>query len=153
MITNGLVLPHLLEMLLLENQTISPHQLITCVCPILWSSDYISLYLLLFSHKCQSLKNGIENSCIWRCTDGESCKRQIAEDFQNERPLWKLTCYGHSKRYAHIWTCHYAKILFWILLFRIIFFSTNESCSWCLLIFYWSRCHINFFFLIENRNL
>ncbi|XP_023520667.1 zinc finger CCCH domain-containing protein 16 [Cucurbita pepo subsp. pepo] len=31
------------------------------------------------------------------CTDGESCKRQIAEDFQNERPLWKLTCYGHSK--------------------------------------------------------
>ncbi|XP_023005678.1 zinc finger CCCH domain-containing protein 16 isoform X2 [Cucurbita maxima] len=56
--TNGLVLPHLLEMLLLENQTISLRQLITY---------------------------------------GESCKRQIAEDFQNERPLWKLTCYGHSK--------------------------------------------------------
>ncbi|KAE8653569.1 zinc finger CCCH domain-containing protein 16 [Cucumis sativus] len=32
-----------------------------------------------------------------KCTDGESCKRQIAEDFQNERPLWKLTCYGHNK--------------------------------------------------------
>lgn len=32
-----------------------------------------------------------------KCTDGESCKRQIAEDFQNERPFWKLTCYGHSK--------------------------------------------------------
>ncbi|XP_022154304.1 zinc finger CCCH domain-containing protein 16-like [Momordica charantia] len=33
-----------------------------------------------------------------KCTDGESCKCQIVEDFQNERPLWKLTCYGHSKR-------------------------------------------------------
>ncbi|XP_015571904.1 zinc finger CCCH domain-containing protein 16 isoform X2 [Ricinus communis] len=32
-----------------------------------------------------------------KCTDPDSCKRQIAEDFQNEKPLWKLTCYGHSK--------------------------------------------------------
>lgn len=33
-----------------------------------------------------------------KCTDGpESCKRQINEDFENERPLWKLTCYGHCK--------------------------------------------------------
>lgn len=32
-----------------------------------------------------------------KCTDPESCKRQILEDFENERPLWKLTCYGHSK--------------------------------------------------------
>ncbi|XP_042508997.1 zinc finger CCCH domain-containing protein 46 [Macadamia integrifolia] len=32
-----------------------------------------------------------------KCTDSESCKRQIVEDFDNERPLWKLTCYGHSK--------------------------------------------------------
>ncbi|KAL3535028.1 hypothetical protein ACH5RR_003489 [Cinchona calisaya] len=32
-----------------------------------------------------------------KCTDPESCKRQIVEDFENERPLWKLTCYGHSK--------------------------------------------------------
>ncbi|KAL2896620.1 Zinc finger CCCH domain-containing protein 16 [Bienertia sinuspersici] len=32
-----------------------------------------------------------------KCTDPDSCKRQIAEDFQNERPLWKLTCYGHYK--------------------------------------------------------
>ncbi|MFS7981536.1 putative transcription factor C3H family [Helianthus anomalus] len=31
------------------------------------------------------------------CTDPESCKRQISEDFQQEKPLWKLTCYGHSK--------------------------------------------------------
>ncbi|XP_050218302.1 zinc finger CCCH domain-containing protein 16 [Mercurialis annua] len=31
------------------------------------------------------------------CTDPDSCKRQIAEDYQNEKPLWKLTCYGHSK--------------------------------------------------------
>ncbi|KAJ4962386.1 hypothetical protein NE237_022325 [Protea cynaroides] len=31
------------------------------------------------------------------CTDPELCKRQIVEDFQNERPLWKLTCYGHYK--------------------------------------------------------
>nr|GME04635.1 zinc finger CCCH domain-containing protein 16 [Ipomoea batatas] len=31
------------------------------------------------------------------CTDPESCKRQIIEDFQNEKPLWNLTCYGHRK--------------------------------------------------------
>ncbi|XP_057517151.1 zinc finger CCCH domain-containing protein 16 [Amaranthus tricolor] len=31
------------------------------------------------------------------CTDPDSCKRLFAEDFQNERPLWKLTCYGHYK--------------------------------------------------------
>ncbi|THF94765.1 hypothetical protein TEA_007153 [Camellia sinensis var. sinensis] len=33
-----------------------------------------------------------------KCTDPESCKQQIVEDFQHERPLWKLTCYGHNKR-------------------------------------------------------
>ncbi|OWM89239.1 hypothetical protein CDL15_Pgr010526 [Punica granatum] len=29
------------------------------------------------------------------CTDPDACRRLIIEDFQNERPLWKLTCYGH----------------------------------------------------------
>ncbi|XP_040996900.1 zinc finger CCCH domain-containing protein 16 isoform X3 [Juglans microcarpa x Juglans regia] len=32
-----------------------------------------------------------------KCTDPEACRRQIVEDFESERPLWKLTCYGHSK--------------------------------------------------------
>nr|KJB74814.1 hypothetical protein B456_012G009900 [Gossypium raimondii] len=32
-----------------------------------------------------------------RCNDPESCKRIIAEDFEHERPLWKLTCYSHWK--------------------------------------------------------
>ncbi|XP_028758536.1 zinc finger CCCH domain-containing protein 46 isoform X3 [Neltuma alba] len=32
-----------------------------------------------------------------KCTDPEACKRQIVEDFEQEKPLWKLTCYGHSK--------------------------------------------------------
>lgn len=32
-----------------------------------------------------------------KCTDPESCKRIIIEDFEHERPLWKLTCYGHFK--------------------------------------------------------
>ncbi|KAM3321241.1 zinc finger CCCH domain-containing protein 16 [Capsicum chacoense] len=31
------------------------------------------------------------------CTDPESCRRQIVEDFNNEKPLWLLTCYGHRK--------------------------------------------------------
>uniref|UniRef100_A0A7N0ZSI1 C3H1-type domain-containing protein n=1 Tax=Kalanchoe fedtschenkoi TaxID=63787 RepID=A0A7N0ZSI1_KALFE len=31
------------------------------------------------------------------CTDPDSCKKQIAEDFEHERPLWKLTCYSHHK--------------------------------------------------------
>lgn len=31
------------------------------------------------------------------CADPESCKRQIIEDLLHERPLWKLTCYGHVK--------------------------------------------------------
>ncbi|KAK7263990.1 hypothetical protein RJT34_31591 [Clitoria ternatea] len=32
-----------------------------------------------------------------KCTDPEVCKRQIAEDFEQEKPLWILTCYGHCK--------------------------------------------------------
>ncbi|XP_074276377.1 zinc finger CCCH domain-containing protein 46 isoform X2 [Silene latifolia] len=32
------------------------------------------------------------------CTDPAVCKRIIAEDFRNEKPLWKLTCYGHFKQ-------------------------------------------------------
>ncbi|KAH9325133.1 hypothetical protein KI387_005311, partial [Taxus chinensis] len=31
------------------------------------------------------------------CNDPNACKQQIVEDFKNERPLWKLTCYGHWK--------------------------------------------------------
>ncbi|OMO53220.1 hypothetical protein CCACVL1_28802 [Corchorus capsularis] len=34
-----------------------------------------------------------------QCTDPDSCKRIIAEDFENERPLWKLTCYSHWKNF------------------------------------------------------
>lgn len=37
---------------------------------------------------------------IPRCTDPESCKREIAEDFEHERPVWELTCYGHCKGYV-----------------------------------------------------
>ncbi|KAL2329260.1 hypothetical protein Fmac_022687 [Flemingia macrophylla] len=32
-----------------------------------------------------------------KCTDPETCKRQIAEDFEREKPLWILTCYSHCK--------------------------------------------------------
>ncbi|POO00310.1 Zinc finger, CCCH-type [Trema orientale] len=32
-----------------------------------------------------------------KCTDPESCRRIIVEDFEQERPLWRLTCYGHWK--------------------------------------------------------
>ncbi|ONK68080.1 uncharacterized protein A4U43_C05F7210 [Asparagus officinalis] len=35
-----------------------------------------------------------------QCSDPESCKHQIAEDFKNELPLWRLTCYGHWKNRA-----------------------------------------------------
>ncbi|KAG2608371.1 hypothetical protein PVAP13_4NG316100 [Panicum virgatum] len=31
------------------------------------------------------------------CIDPESCRQQIAEDFKNETPLWKLTCYAHLR--------------------------------------------------------
>ncbi|XP_039145051.1 LOW QUALITY PROTEIN: zinc finger CCCH domain-containing protein 46 [Dioscorea cayenensis subsp. rotundata] len=34
---------------------------------------------------------------VHKCTDSDSCKRQIADDFKNEAPIWKLTCYGHCK--------------------------------------------------------
>ncbi|XXG70928.1 hypothetical protein AAC387_Pa07g0296 [Persea americana] len=34
---------------------------------------------------------------VHKCTDPESCKRQIAENLKQERPLWMLTCYGHSE--------------------------------------------------------
>ncbi|KAJ0255854.1 Zinc finger CCCH domain-containing protein 16 [Hirschfeldia incana] len=32
-----------------------------------------------------------------KCTDPAACKRFMQEDFKNERPLWKLTCYAHYK--------------------------------------------------------
>ncbi|KAL2229199.1 UNVERIFIED_CONTAM: Zinc finger CCCH domain-containing protein 16 [Sesamum indicum] len=32
-----------------------------------------------------------------KCTDSESCRRVIMEDLENEKPLWKLTCYGHNR--------------------------------------------------------
>ncbi|ESW03498.1 hypothetical protein PHAVU_011G018600 [Phaseolus vulgaris] len=32
-----------------------------------------------------------------RCTDPDNCKRQIAEDFEKEKPIWILTCYSHCK--------------------------------------------------------
>ncbi|XP_031504117.1 zinc finger CCCH domain-containing protein 16 isoform X2 [Nymphaea colorata] len=31
------------------------------------------------------------------CTNPETCKYQIVEDYKSEQPLWKLTCYGHWK--------------------------------------------------------
>ncbi|KAJ0985219.1 hypothetical protein J5N97_003575 [Dioscorea zingiberensis] len=36
-------------------------------------------------------------AAVHKCTDSESCKHQIADDFKNEAPLWKLTCYSHCK--------------------------------------------------------
>uniref|UniRef100_A0A1J3EPX8 Zinc finger CCCH domain-containing protein 16 n=1 Tax=Noccaea caerulescens TaxID=107243 RepID=A0A1J3EPX8_NOCCA len=32
-----------------------------------------------------------------KCTDPAACKRIMQDDFKNERPMWKLTCYGHWK--------------------------------------------------------
>ncbi|KAJ4843540.1 hypothetical protein Tsubulata_007956 [Turnera subulata] len=32
-----------------------------------------------------------------KCTDPDACKSVITEDFQRERPNWRLTCYGHLK--------------------------------------------------------
>lgn len=34
-----------------------------------------------------------------KCTDPNECKKIIAADFEQERPLWKLTCYGHFKHF------------------------------------------------------
>ncbi|XP_010927126.2 zinc finger CCCH domain-containing protein 46 [Elaeis guineensis] len=41
--------------------------------------------------------DSLPQAAIHKCTDPELCKRQIVEDFKNEAPLWKLTCYGHCK--------------------------------------------------------
>ncbi|CAH2067391.1 unnamed protein product [Thlaspi arvense] len=32
-----------------------------------------------------------------KCTDPAACKRVMQDDFKNERPMWKLTCYAHWK--------------------------------------------------------
>ncbi|XP_020578688.1 zinc finger CCCH domain-containing protein 46 isoform X2 [Phalaenopsis equestris] len=45
------------------------------------------------SHEADTQKQ----ASVHECTDPESCKRQIIEDFKNEAPLWKITCYGHWK--------------------------------------------------------
>ncbi|KAJ3698655.1 hypothetical protein LUZ61_002360 [Rhynchospora tenuis] len=34
---------------------------------------------------------------VHTCTDPVACKNIIADDFKNEAPLWKLTCYAHFK--------------------------------------------------------
>ncbi|XP_006656457.1 zinc finger CCCH domain-containing protein 46 isoform X1 [Oryza brachyantha] len=31
------------------------------------------------------------------CEDLQSCRQQISEDFKNEAPIWKLTCYAHLR--------------------------------------------------------
>ncbi|KAB8103766.1 hypothetical protein EE612_036362, partial [Oryza sativa] len=31
------------------------------------------------------------------CEDPQSCRQQISEDFKNEAPIWKLTCYAHLR--------------------------------------------------------
>ncbi|XP_073143431.1 zinc finger CCCH domain-containing protein 16 isoform X2 [Henckelia pumila] len=41
--------------------------------------------------------NGQPHAANHKCDDPESCKRVIVEDFENEMPQWKLTCYGHIK--------------------------------------------------------
>ncbi|KAB2085895.1 hypothetical protein ES319_A05G427800v1 [Gossypium barbadense] len=48
---------------------------------------------------CGSLTISLRQQTIGeeQCNDPESCKRIIAEDFEHERPLWKLTCYSHWK--------------------------------------------------------
>ncbi|KAG8376292.1 hypothetical protein BUALT_Bualt09G0048100 [Buddleja alternifolia] len=32
-----------------------------------------------------------------QCTDPEVCKRVMVEDLESEKPIWKLTCYGHNR--------------------------------------------------------
>ncbi|CAL5416936.1 unnamed protein product [Camellia sinensis] len=67
-----------------------------------------------------------------KCTDPESCKQQIVEDFQHERPLWKLTCYGHNKRFKS-WGnrfVHYAKGILRKLGFQTSTKSLNSKFSW-----------------------
>ncbi|XP_059276605.1 zinc finger CCCH domain-containing protein 16 isoform X2 [Lycium ferocissimum] len=34
------------------------------------------------------------------CADPESCRCHIVEDFNNEKPMWLLTCYGHRKNFG-----------------------------------------------------
>ncbi|WOL08526.1 zinc finger CCCH domain-containing protein 46 [Canna indica] len=44
-----------------------------------------------------SQQTDAQSQSVHKCTDPETCKKQIVEDFKNEAPLWKLTCYGHRK--------------------------------------------------------
>ncbi|KAL1324624.1 hypothetical protein AAHE18_13G104400 [Arachis hypogaea] len=44
-----------------------------------------------------ALRGNLITTPYRRIMNPEVCKRQIAEDFKQERPLWILTCYGHSK--------------------------------------------------------
>ncbi|KZV49022.1 zinc finger CCCH domain-containing protein 16 [Dorcoceras hygrometricum] len=41
--------------------------------------------------------NGQPQAANHKCNDPESCKRIMVEDFENEMPQWKLTCYGHCR--------------------------------------------------------
>ncbi|KAI3443489.1 hypothetical protein Pfo_000154 [Paulownia fortunei] len=39
------------------------------------------------------------------CTDSEPRKQIIVEDLENEKPLWKLTCYGHNRKLTERGVC------------------------------------------------
>lgn len=76
--------------------------------------------VLLLHHDLSDVLYGIW--CMWRCTDPESCKRQIVEDFEHERPIWKLTCYGHCKRYVVV--SFFILFYFFIRSKRYVLFTT-----------------------------
>ncbi|XP_073298134.1 zinc finger CCCH domain-containing protein 16 isoform X1 [Primulina huaijiensis] len=41
--------------------------------------------------------NGQPQAANHKCDNPESCKQMMVEDFENEMPQWKLTCYGHRR--------------------------------------------------------
>ncbi|PON55189.1 hypothetical protein TorRG33x02_300120, partial [Trema orientale] len=43
----------------------------------------------------------------FRCTHLEPCGSIIVQDCEQERPLWRFTCYGHWKQYVYFATFHH----------------------------------------------
>jgi hypothetical protein len=73
----------------------SPHVSLKCY-------NAVVLYLTSITLGYERANHQICELFVSSCTDPQSCRQQIVEDFKNETPLWKLTCYAHLRRYINI---------------------------------------------------
>ncbi|KAK4382851.1 Zinc finger CCCH domain-containing protein 46 [Sesamum angolense] len=79
-----------------------PCLIVASYCSCTWNDIHLKIVdsFLSINNSSASASRQSENQSQapnHKCTDSESCRRVIVEDLENEKPLWKLTCYGHNR--------------------------------------------------------